>query len=411
MDDLASNRSLNANPNDLAWPKGLKIAIVGRLGAMSRSQAAELVRQQGGQVIDRGFAQANVIVHGAESQTDALKKLEAATTSAIQAGSIEVISETEFWHRLGIDNVSEHESIFYTPRMLSELIEAPIRNVRRWVRLGLLVPTRVNHRLPYFDFEGLQNARRLKQWTDAGLTAESIVRQLQGLLDHVSHSQGYDYEQWDIHLDGQSLLLCDQGRWIEPTGQLRFDLESAAIAENPAEEFTATISISAFKNLSSVDASSIEDNEQLTLLQMAEQAEDDGKLEEAVEWFRVLMSKYGATAELHFSLAELLYRLGDTSAARERYYAALEVDQEFVEARANLGCVLLETGQLELAIAAFEGVLVLNEEFPEVHYHLARALDESGLPDRANQHWRRFTELAPHSPWSVEAHERLESSV
>ena len=34
---------------------------------------------------------------------------------------------------------------------------------------------------------------------------------------------------------------------------------------------------------------------------------------------------------------------------------AIELDEDYVEARANLGCVLAEWGQRELAIAAFEG--------------------------------------------------------
>ena len=63
----------------------------------------------------------------------------------------------------------------------------------------------------------------------------------------------------------------------------------------------------------------------------------------------------GPSAEACFALAELLYRVGDVSAARERYYMALELDEDYVEARANLGCVLAEQGQPDLAVAAFQG--------------------------------------------------------
>jgi len=78
-----------------------------------------------------------------------------------------------------------------------------------------------------------------------------------------------------------------------------------------------------------------------------------------------------------------------------------------VEARANLGCVLAETGQLELAVAAFEGALSYHVDYPDVHYHLARTLDDLGRGEEAQQHWRTFLELSPGSPWATAASERL----
>ena len=108
-----------------------------------------------------------------------------------------------------------------------------------------------------------------------------------------------------------------------------------------------------------------------------------------------MLAATGPTPEVCFRLAELLYRLGDVNAARERYYMAIELDEDYVEARANLGCVLAETGQLELAVAAFQGALLHHGEYPDVHYHLARTLDELGRRDTAEQHWREFLTLAP----------------
>jgi tetratricopeptide (TPR) repeat protein len=140
---------------------------------------------------------------------------------------------------------------------------------------------------------------------------------------------------------------------------------------------------------------------------MAEELEDAGRFEQSIEWYRVILAKYGMTAEICFQLAELLYRSGDNSAARERYYNAVELDEDFIEARANLGCVLAETGQTELAIAAFQGALVRDDRYPDVHYHLAKCLDELGDGEQAARHWIRFLQLSPQSPWAEEALDRL----
>jgi tetratricopeptide (TPR) repeat protein len=123
--------------------------------------------------------------------------------------------------------------------------------------------------------------------------------------------------------------------------------------------------------------------------------------------YRAAMAAGGPKPEICFMVAELLYRQGDLSAARERYYTAIELDEDYVEARANLGCVLAETGQRDLAVAAFEGALRFHGDYADVHYQLARTLDEIGQRGRAVEHWERFLALAPDSPWADEAAQRL----
>ena len=115
----------------------------------------------------------------------------------------------------------------------------------------------------------------------------------------------------------------------------------------------------------------------------------------------------GIDAEICFRLAELLYLQGDLAAARERYSTAIELDEDFVEARSNLGCLLAELGDTELAIASFRGAIKFHPDYPDVHYHLAGLLDELDQTEDAAEHWRRFLALAPNSPWADEARQRL----
>jgi tetratricopeptide (TPR) repeat protein len=143
------------------------------------------------------------------------------------------------------------------------------------------------------------------------------------------------------------------------------------------------------------------------LLALALECEERGELDEAEELYRAALAASGANAEVNFLLAELLYRKGDLSAARERYYVTIELDENYVEARANLGCVLAEVGELELAIAALEGALAFHGDYPDVHYHLARLLDRVERREDAVGHWRAFARLAAESPWAEEARDRL----
>ena len=107
---------------------------------------------------------------------------------------------------------------------------------------------------------------------------------------------------------------------------------------------------------------------------LAAELEGTGRPEQAIEVYRAVLFSGDSTAEDHFALAELLYLGGDLSAARERYYVAIELDEDFVEARSNLGCVLAELGEFGLAEAAFRGALEYHPDYADAHYHLARLL-------------------------------------
>jgi tetratricopeptide (TPR) repeat protein len=143
------------------------------------------------------------------------------------------------------------------------------------------------------------------------------------------------------------------------------------------------------------------------LCEWAAALEEAGQLEQAADAYRAALVAGGPRPEICFQLAELLYRLGDIAAACERYYMAVELDEDYVEARANLGCVLAERGRPELAIAAFEGALHYHGEYPDAHFHLARLLDEVGRTIEARRHWESFLQLAADSPWADTARERL----
>src|SRR5262249_19170235 len=123
--------------------------------------------------------------------------------------------------------------------------------------------------------------------------------------------------------------------------------------------------------------------------------------------YRAALAAGGPDAELCFALAELLYRQGELAASAERYYAALELDENYVEARANLGCVLAELGRHELAVAALEGAIAQHDDYPDVRYHLARLLDELGRDSEAAIHWQAFLEMSAENPWADEARTRL----
>lgn len=277
-----------------------------------------------------------------------------------------------------------------TPAMLAELSRVPLAAVRRWRRRGYLVSQGEVHRLDHFAHGEIHVARLLGELLTAGV---SLAR-IDALVDRLAiQLPEYRRPLADAPLvvsDGR-LLIRDGDELRELTGQRQLEFD--------AEEDPAILPFARCADLERAEPESARD--------LAAELDAAGDLPGAIEACRALLLESGGAAEDQFLLAELLYRAGDRTAARERYYAALEVDETYVEARANLGCLLLELGEAELGVAALTGAIEFHPEFPDAHYHLARALEQLDRQTEASEHWRRVLELAPNSPWGDEAAERL----
>lgn len=383
-----------------------RVGFVGKLGGVTRREAMQLVRGQGGVPVEPAGADCDLLVIGADVLPPAEEDLlTPEMCEAAAAGRLEILSETQLWERLGMVEGEQHVRSLYTPAMLAQLLGVPVAVIRRWHRRGLIVPVREVCRLPYFDFQEVATARRLAQLLAAGASPQAVEKKLEQLARYLPNVER-PLAQLSVIVEGQQLLLRQGEGLIEPGGQLRIDFDALEIAPVAgAREVEDERSILA---LEPPTASS----EMMTPGEMIDQAvrwEDEGRLEEAVGMYRSALALGGPSAETCFLLAELLYRLGDVTAARERYFMAVELDEEYVEARASLGCVLAELDEHELAVAALEGALALHEDYPDAHYHLARSLDELDRPEVALPHWRRFLALSPNSPWAEEARQRLDS--
>ncbi len=386
---------------------GKRVAFVGKLGGLNRREAARLIREHGGIPVEQSSATVDCIIVGAEQLPFDAQALTYEASKREIAGDdpMEIIAESEFWRRLGMIETQHQIKQLYTPAMLADLLKISIATVRRWHRLGLIEPKHVVHRLPYFDFQEVQSARQLASWVEQGAKPTEIQQQLQQFASSLPNG-ARSLAQLDVIVEGRQLLLRQGEGLIEAGGQRRIDFEALEGTSAFGEEERPSI-LSLADHQDDFDARDEADLSQDSILDRILELESEGRIREALEWFRVMLGKYGATAELHFQLAELLYREGEIEAARERYYAAIEIDDSFVEARANLGCVLHETGRSDLAVAAFRGALALHEDYADVHYHLARVLDELNHRSDASYHWQRFVELAPESPWIHEAESRL----
>ncbi len=380
-----------------------RVALVGRFGGMTQREATNVLRTYNAMVVDVDHDQVDWVIIGAEESPLAEADLLAPEIhDAAATGTLEILHETELWHRLGLVDVEHSERRYYTPAMLAHLLDVSVQVIRRWHRRGLIQPVRTLHRLPYFDFQEVATARRLAQWIASGDSPKAIEQRLVDLVEVLPDIQR-PLDQLSILIEGKHVLLRRGQGLLEPGGQMRFDFDAMDVDQ--ASESPSVLSITKDRNFATGADQDTED----ILLADAYAAEDAEQLEVAIDCYHAILARDGPRPEINFQIAELLYRMGSTVAARERYFAAIELDPDFVEARASLGCVLSELGQIDLAIAAFRGALSLHEGYSEVHYHLASVLEQAQRNVEARHHWQRFLALAPDSPWAYEAADRLKS--
>lgn len=374
---------------------------------MSRREAERLIRAHGGRVVDSP-READVVVIADDATETNARQLAQQT-----AHWVATLRESQFWAQLGLLEASEGVARLYTPAMLAELVAVPISQIRQWQRKGILRATREVRRLSYFDFEQVQIARKLADLRRAGCTAPMLYRKLDELA-RLRPAAPRPLADPDVVVDGSCLYVRRGESLSEPSGQLMIDFDGTSDEpEAKSDVAKEPISLPIFA-APSAPRPARRQTQPLTadeLRALGAELEEEGQRAGAIEAYRGVLFSGAARPEDHFALAELLYLVGDLGGARERYMMAIESDEDYVEARSNLGCVLAEQGELELAAAAFRGALEYHSDYADAHFQLARILDQMQLADQATPHWRKFLALAPASPWADEAKSRVGGHV
>lgn len=301
--------------------------------------------------------------------------------------------------------------------MMADLLQVPPAAVRHWIRTGLLTVAERSGSLEWLDYEQLVAGRRLAGLLAAGLSLREIDAQLEGLA--ADHPAGFSAGRMVV--DGRRLSIARDGMLLGAGGQMHLGFYAEAADAKPVEpNADDAAEIIVFRGHSPAGRGIGESREVEALpggdvvaeiLDLADDLEAAGEYAEAAEAVRAVLQAQGPTADVTFMLAELLYRAGDLTAARERYYAAIELDPEHVRARASLGCVLGELGEPDLAVAALEEVLRQEPDYADAHWHVAGVLADLGRGAEARRHLRRFIELAPQSPWVDLARRRLDGDA
>lgn len=383
------------------------VAFTGTLASMTHRQAQELAEKHSGTAMQHISRQTTMLVIGEEGwpldpDGQPSQKLRHVQDLRTQGFDIKLVAETDWLKLLNLAEQGDQVRRLYTPAVLSKLLGVPVNQIRRWERLGLIRAVRKVYRLPYFDYCEVTGARRLMELLASGISRQQLQQSLENLQDiwpDIKRPLG----QLEVLVDGGQVLYRDPSGLIEPVSRQRF-FDFERLSEDSQNQTDNEISVPANESAPSPDTALWTASE---WLQAGQQAADEGELDQAVQAFRLCLLENPHDPELHFQLAECLYRQDQLEAATERYYAAVECDHQYIEAWTQLGCVLEERGKSEEALSAFGVALEFHPEYPEAHRHKAALLDALGQTNDAKTHWETYLQYDQRGPWAEEARARL----
>jgi tetratricopeptide (TPR) repeat protein len=397
--------------------QGERVAFTGTLASMTHAHAAALAERHGGAAAEHVSRQTTMLVVGEEGwplEDDGRPSVKLQQVEKLQREGVDIriVNESDWLLLLGLAEHREEIRRLYTPAMLSQLLDVTVHVIRGWERAGLIRPVKKVFRLPYFDFQEVTSARRLSQLLEAGVPRKEIEESLRR-LPSVARGDQRPLEQLEILARNAHVVVRDaHGIKLPTTGQRLFDFESDAGTTLPLPDDQDEQGDQGGSGAmpASISIESARPQDLWTSGDWFAQGcrlYDDGRLSDAAEAFRLSLMTDPHDPEKHFHLAESLYRMDNTPGALERYYVAVELDRNYLEAWTQIGCLHRELGELDSALTAFEIALDVHPDYPDAHFHKAETLSDLGRTAEALPHWRRYLVYDSRGPWAEMARQRL----
>lgn len=377
---------------------GVRVALVGRFTSMSQREFAELIAKLGGEPVSLPGRNTKWLVVGSAAPplghdgqpAQALQKARQLSTDGY---AIQVIEEDSFLEQLDLFQDDSEVRQRYTVAQLSRILDVPHDRIRLWIRLGLIEPVETVHRLNFFDFRQVTSAKVLCDLVAEGLPLAKIRDGLQRVQDWLPGMDSPLSQLSVLEETGRLLVRLNDGRLAEPSGQLQLDFDAAT------EERSLAIQ-------TAINKSSDQ------WFQEALEHENQGDYAGAVQAYERAIEQEKGDPILHFNLGNVLYASQQLRDAEREFRCAVELDSDYVEAWNNLGTVLADLDEHEESIKVFEQALAIFPLYADAHYNLGDIFSTLGHAGKAREHWQRYLQLDPKSPWAADVRARLgETSI
>ena len=371
---------------------GVRVAVTGRFTSMSQAEFSELIDKLGGECTTTPGRKTRWLVVGSagpplNKEAQPTQALTRARQLAADGYEIEIIQEEAFLEKLDLHGDDDAVHQRYTVAQLSRILNVAHDRIRLWIRLGLIEPVETVHRLNFFDFKQVTSAKVLCELVAEGMPLSKIRESLQRVQSWMPGMDSPLCQLSTIEENGRLLVRLNDGRLAEPSGQLQLDFDTAMEERSLAIESAMKSSDQWFQD--------------------ALECENQGDFRGAVHAYERAIEQETDDPILHFNLGNVLYASQQLREAEQQFRRAVELDPEYVEAWNNLGTVLADLDSYEDSVVAFERALAIFPLYADAHYNLGDIYATLGKLPKAREHWLRYLQLDPKSPWAADVRARL----
>lgn len=120
-----------------------------------------------------------------------------------------------------------------------------------------------------------------------------------------------------------------------------------------------------------------------------------GRLEQAIQEYRLALQEDGGFAEAHFNLGQCFQAMGRGQEAEASFAAAVAAEKAFVPAHYNLGKIYENSGRKELALEEYRRCVEHDDQYTLAFIDIGRILYDRKELDGAVENLTRALELEP----------------
>ena len=333
---------------------GYRVAVSGRLAAMSRTEMIALIRELGGEYLARVGPGATHLVVGERSwpltRSGLLTRgLRRALHLRRKGASLAILRENEFFGQFHLGEAVGVRRL-YTLRQLTRLVALRRRRLRAWIARGWIAPAEVRHGVAYFDYQQVVGLRHLARLLASGVSSARLARSLKRLHTWLPQADQALLQLEHLTSQGKLMTRTPAGKLIEPDGQMLLEFED----DRQQQPLSIT-------DLQPYDA----------LLDRALEWEAAGRSSDAVDLYRKMLARWPEESQLWFNLGNALYAIAKPAEAVDAFRAAVVLDAEHSEAWNNLGAVLMDLQQWSGAEQALRQALALEPDYPDAQFNLS----------------------------------------
>ena len=277
----------------------------------------------------------------------------------------------------------------FTRREFQRILDVSDKQLAYWEKLGLVSPHK-NGGDKFYDFRDLISLRTAKQLIENGVSANRLRRSLVALNQKLSEVKA-PLTELRILSNGRDVIVEHRGAHLEPiSGQFVLDFDT----RGASREIVTSCPSGAPKTGMPWPCD----------MRLASRVARPGD--------RCLpgMSSPPVLLTSMRSLTSVCSptNMGIRDRFRLLFFGAVKVESDDAVAHAfDLGSVLDELAQLELARQHLRIAVRLDPRYADAHYNLAFVCDKLGSSIEARQHWQQYIHLDPSSPWCAYARQRL----